>query len=194
MGIVLTLGGCGGTPKTVNVRVREFIAFNAPESQKSDDWPTVRTITGANVKLSGPIEQFRFSHSTGILTTKPPISVYSDGDFLHVTTFDRQTFALSEVPHIAIDYRDKATDRKVAGGILLGASGTVILGSVALMASGGSTHDIVANFFGVVGCGIGVGLFIPGIILVAASDYKSNARLRPTLHVLPNGAAMTMTF
>jgi len=199
------LAGCAGTTTaTVKVPVDEFIELSASEAQSSQSWRVVRTVDGTTERLTGTIEEYRIVHKSGVLRLAPPVYAYSEGLHLGLVTASGRKFDLTDVSHVAVDYRPAAgspTSESKSVGIALLAVGTPILAVSTLffvggLMSGGEGAIPVVFVSPLVALGA-TALVIPGIVLVRRDQPKPqgpSAWIRPTLQVLPNGVVMTTAF
>lgn len=99
--------------------------------------------------------------------------------------------------------------RRTVGGILIGLSSPFLITGVWLLSVAASVDasneglagafivGAAAGFLGITSTAIGVGLFIPGLVYAVSDPPRPDSaamRLRPTLHVGPRGASLSMSF
>lgn len=195
------LAACAETTSTVKIPVNEFIEITSHEAPSAHDGPIVKTIDGSRERLTGPIERYRIVHKSGVLQVVPPVLAYDEGLHLGLITADNRRIELSNVSHVAVDYRPPATSGSKRVGIALLAVGTPVLAVSTLFFVGalmtrGEGAIPVLFVSPLVSLGA-TALVVPGLVLVRKAEptrSKNTVWTRPMLHVLPNGVVMTTAF
>jgi len=206
------LGGCGASSVQVQVPATELSKLSEPRMTQSEDWPTVRTVEGADKQIIGTIESVQINTPQGWVPVGPRFYTRVNGPFFEIMDPGGiRGFPLASIPKASVTYADVSLSRKYTGGALVGAGTPLaVLGIIGIASGseiagrgsgiGGLFTGAVGGFvavLGFVGVAGGLGLAIPGVFMLATNPPKprgDQAKLQPELHIGPRGASLTVSF
>jgi hypothetical protein len=206
------LGGCGASSVQVQVPATELSKLSVPSTAQSTDWPTVRTVEGKEQQIIGTIESVHIGTPEGWVPINRSFYTRVNGSFFEIMDpAGVRGFPLATTPPASVVYTDATMGRKITGGVLVGVGTPLaVLGVIGIVAGsdiassssglGGlftGTIGVFVGFLGVVGVGGGLGMAIPGVVMLATNPSKprtDQAKLQPELHLGPRGASLKVTF
>jgi hypothetical protein len=206
------LGGCGASSVQVQVPATELAKLSPPRMKQSEEWPTVRTVEGAEKQIIGTIESVQVNTPEGWVPIGPMFYTRVNGPFFEIMDpVGIRGFPLASIPSASVTYADESLGRKYTG-VALVATGTplAVLGGIGIAAGsdivsrssgiGGLFTGAFGGFvaiLGFVGVAGGLGMAIPGVVMLATNPSKprgDQAKLQPELHLGPGGASLTVSF
>lgn len=201
----MVLGGC---TSTVTMPATELPTLSTQSVQASAEWPEVTTVEGEPQKIIGTIETIRIQGANGGEPIYQPFAARINGPYLEVFgPTGPRGFPLAQDLTVTVEYNDAKKRRNAIGGALIGAGVPVfITGAVSMKAAvdifeTGGVFGFIGIFpflYGIIGIGGGIGMVIPGIVLVATDPAKptggNTAVLQPKLNIRPGGVDLTMQF
>ncbi|UQA55102.1 hypothetical protein [Polyangium aurulentum] len=194
----LVLGACTTVVNIPASEVPELAPATRPEPV---EWATVHTTDGKTETLKGTIDDVRIWVRGGSTPVYLPMNAQIAGDVLTIRDqVGSKAFRMQDVERVQVEYFDREKAYKMPGGTLLGLSSPFVVTGVALLVSGASSQSDFSGLMAVYGLfigGIGLGIAIPGIVLVAIDPKPPgarSARLHPKIDVTPGGMRFSTAF
>jgi hypothetical protein len=201
----LAFGGC---TSTLNLPATELPKLSTQNVYASDDWVEVNTVEGDSQRIIGEIQTIHVQTPKGAMPVYQPFTARINGPHLEVWgQTGPRGYPLAENPTVKVEYDDAKKRRNALGGTLIGIGLPVMAGGGGLIYLGaqlwnsgdllGPLLGVFPILFGVAGVGGGIGMVVPGIVVLATDPKKdkgNSAALQPKLQIRPGGVDLTMQF
>jgi hypothetical protein len=208
VGLCVSALAFGGCTSTVNLPATELPKLSTQSVHTSGDWVEVSTVEGDSQRIMGEIQTIQVQSPKGVEPVYQPFTARINGPYLEVFgPTGPRGFPLAENLTVKVEYEDLKKRRNALGGTLIGVGVPVAVAGGLLINLGVDLWDEAGGFgallgffpivFGVAGVGGGIGMIIPGIVVVATDPKKvtgNSAALQPRLQFRPGGVDLTMQF
>jgi len=194
----LLLGAC---TTVVNVPASEVPTLAPATMPEPVAWATVHTEDGKTETLKGTIEDIRIQARGGSTPVYPPMNASVAGDMLTIRDqVGTRTYRMADIQRVQVEYFDREKAYKIPGGTLLGVSSPFLVTGVAFLIAGTSSQSDfsgIVTAYGLIFGGIGLGIAIPGVVLLALDPKPPGARtasVPPRIDVTPGGMRFSTVF